>query len=751
MADEYTAEEILEVQSEIARLQQEGKPIPEHLAKAYSDIASGVKNHTDAIEQSFKRLGSSILNATISSERGAKKYGSVLDAGAGVVGALSKKSKGWGRLASNGALALAGLGKASLAASDTLFKNYQDLSTVGATGSEGMTGLLNNLHEFSFSLSEMDSYSNMVKANSDILARIGGTTNNGLKKLGKVSEELLAGGSDTEFYEMGMSTEAVNEGLMAYTRYQALLGKSTKLAHGDRVSGAREWIKTQRELTKITGVNNKALEQIAMAATSEARFGSLLQQLEITDPTRAKELAVLNQTISGLYGDEVARGLRDISRGVVGNSEEAAKFQRSFPETAQLVARGITDQSKIMEATRRDAVRMSPLIARMNIMNSSLADQYYDIATFNRIESEANAKDRVKSAKDEAKIADKSTKNAAELAAAQRKLAMTTDNVIALGISPALTAFVALNELLIKIIPGAKPIAAPGEKAITKPIAGVSGLGSLAAKYESGSKGSQAIGYDSTGGTSYGKYQIASKTGTMDKFMDFLKQDNPKAYERLKNAGPADSGKTGKFAQEWKALASEGVLGDSEHKFIKSTHYDAAIRQLTTVSLQQMISNSAALQEVMWSTSVQHGAAMARKIFESVYRQGMSEKDLIKAIYADRATKFPGSTPEVRASVRNRFIDEQSRALEMVTAKPSAATGGVISGPTSGYAATLHGTEAVIPTGKGDSIKIKSSNHIDLIANNNGKMSDQLSRLVSLSNVIKDQISVSNKILQYTH
>ena len=751
MADEYTAEEILEIQSEIARLQQEGKPIPERLAKAYSDIASGVKNHTDAIEQSFKRLGSSILTATISSERGAKKYGSVLDAGAGVVGALSKKSKGWGRLASNGALALAGLGKASLAASDTLFKNYQDLSTVGATGSEGIKGLFANLQEFSFSLDEMDSYSNMVKANSDILARVGGTTNKGLKELGKVSEELLAGGSDTEFYEMGMSTEAVNEGLMAYTRHQALLGRSIKLNHDDRTKGTREWIKTQRNLTKITGLNTKALEQIAFAAQNEARFGSYLTELGKRDPEAVTKLTAINQKFTGLYGEDMARGFRDLSVGIVGNSEEASKFQKSFPEAAELILGGVKDEKQITDALQRDAKRTAGLVRGLNLYQSETASMYLDIATYNKIMADKTFDQRQQTSKTELTVTDKGTKNAAEIAAANRKLVLTKDNIVAAGIAPALTAFVALNELLIKIIPGAKPIAAPGEKAIVKPIAGVSGLGSLAAKYESGSRGSQAIGYDSTGGTSYGKYQIATKTGTMDKFMDFLKQDNPKAYERLKNAGPADSGKTGKFAQEWQALASEGVLGDSEHKFIKSTHYDKAITQLTNVPLQQMISNSGALQEVMWSTSVQHGAAGARKIFESVYRPGMSEKDLIKAIYAERATKFTSSTPGVRASVQNRFIDEQSRALEMVTAKPSAATGGVISGPTSGYEATLHGTEAVIPTGKGDSIKIKSSNHIDLIDNNNGKMSEQLTRLIVLSNVIKDQISVSNKILQYTH
>jgi hypothetical protein len=138
-------------------------------------------------------------------------------------------------------------------------------------------------------------------------------------------------------------------------------------------------------------------------------------------------------------------------------------------------------------------------------------------------------------------------------------------------------------------------------------------------------------------------------------------------------AGPADSGKDGKFAQEWKSLAKEGKLGDSEHKFIKATHYDKAMTGLGDATLQEMISKSGALQEVMWSTSVQHGAGGAKKIFESAFQKGMSEEELIKSVYASRAKKFGSSTAQVQASVQARFVDEQSRALAMVGA-PSMAT-----------------------------------------------------------------------------
>lgn len=213
-------------------------------------------------------------------------------------------------------------------------------------------------------------------------------------------------------------------------------------------------------------------------------------------------------------------------------------------------------------------------------------------------------------------------------------------------------------------------IAAGKLRGITsRPIQTTEGLGSLSALYESGKKGSEAIGWDSTGGTSYGKYQIATKTGTMDQFMLYLKENNPEAYKRLSAAGPADSGKEGAFAQEWQKLAKEGGLGTSEHEFIKKTHFDVAEKGLKDPKLAKLIEKNTALQDVLWSTSVQHGGKGASSIFNKVYKEGMSEEDLIKAVYAERGTKFGRSTEAVQQSVAGRFQEEQKRALAMLDEK----------------------------------------------------------------------------------
>ena len=193
------------------------------------------------------------------------------------------------------------------------------------------------------------------------------------------------------------------------------------------------------------------------------------------------------------------------------------------------------------------------------------------------------------------------------------------------------------------------------------------GFGSVAEKYETGGRGSGTIGYDTTGGTSYGKYQIASKPGTMDSYIKHLAQTNPEAAAQLQAAGPSNTGSTsGKFADTWKKLSQSGALGSTESSFIKKSHYDPAMAGIKNKGLQDMIGGDKGLQEMLFSTSTQHGAGGASGIMNKVYKQGMTKEDLVKATYAERGTQFGSSTPEVQKSVQNRFVREKQDILALM-------------------------------------------------------------------------------------
>jgi len=300
------------------------------------------------------------------------------------------------------------------------------------------------------------------------------------------------------------------------------------------------------------------------------------------------------------------------------------------------------------------------------------------------------------------------------------------------------------------------------------------GLGGMSEKYESGGKGSATVGWDKVGGTSYGKYQIASKVGSMDQYLKFLEQSNPEAAAKLRAAGPADAGKEGQFAQVWQQMAKSGELGTSEHDFIKAKSYDPAMAGLKDAGLKEMIGGNKALQDMMWSTAVQHGGAGASGIMNKVYKQGMSPEELTKAVYAERGTRFGSSTPEVQASVQKRFVSEQAETLArlkdpmsaMATAgapgaMPGAMPGATMAGPVLPVATTAPTSTQVSDMMTGAQQQMQAAVAGGVGAANAGTAavggagtavaasdSHQTQLLENLVSLTRDQNATMNKILQ---
>jgi len=193
-------------------------------------------------------------------------------------------------------------------------------------------------------------------------------------------------------------------------------------------------------------------------------------------------------------------------------------------------------------------------------------------------------------------------------------------------------------------------------------------IGALSAQYESGKRGTDAVGWDSTGGTSYGKYQISSST--MPQFLTFIEHRSPEMHQTLIDL-KINGGKNGEFANAWRNFASTRgeELSRLEHAFIQSSHMDIAFDNLQSGALKARIESSKTLQDVLWSTAVQHGPGNinsrrgAVNVFETVFRREMSNEDLIRDVYANRGARFPSSTPAVRQAVQDRFNRESVQAL----------------------------------------------------------------------------------------
>lgn len=209
-------------------------------------------------------------------------------------------------------------------------------------------------------------------------------------------------------------------------------------------------------------------------------------------------------------------------------------------------------------------------------------------------------------------------------------------------------------------------------------------LGALSAQFESADAGAGAIGYDRNGGTSYGIFQISSRQGTMKLFLDFLDKHAPQWAARLKSAGPSDTGSTqGGMPREWSRIAQEDPVSFEklQEDFIRESHYDAALDEIQQKTGLDVSKQSGVLQQVVWSTAVQHGPHGAANVLQEAFQRiksfgsEVTDKLLIENVYAVRAKKFGLSNPQVRAAVQARFTHEKGMALAMLGEGRSEAQG----------------------------------------------------------------------------
>jgi hypothetical protein len=196
-------------------------------------------------------------------------------------------------------------------------------------------------------------------------------------------------------------------------------------------------------------------------------------------------------------------------------------------------------------------------------------------------------------------------------------------------------------------------------------------LGKLSEKYESGGRGPATVstGKGDLGGVSYGTYQLSSKLGRADAF---VQKYYPGDFKGLKAGTPS-------FSARWREVVRRdpAAFHAREHRFIKDTHYDILVRRLEKSVKLKVDARSAALRDVLWSTAVQHGPnttvvdAALRPLLKNKNIKQLSDQEIIRAIYTERGRKdakgglvhFRGNSSAVQQAVAHRFENEQRDAL----------------------------------------------------------------------------------------
>lgn len=191
-------------------------------------------------------------------------------------------------------------------------------------------------------------------------------------------------------------------------------------------------------------------------------------------------------------------------------------------------------------------------------------------------------------------------------------------------------------------------------------------IGSLSERFES--KGDPGIiGYDQTGGYSYGTYQLAH-----DNAKRFVEQ-SPYAnqFKGLAFNSP-------QFRNRWAQVAQRDPNGfaQAQKAYIAKTHYEPQLQKIQQETGLQIARLSPAMKDVIWSTAVQHGANSPIVVNAlKTLGKGATEAQVIDKIYGLRwsgGQQFRSSTPQTRQAVKNRFLQERQLALSKLNNRRTA-------------------------------------------------------------------------------
>jgi muramidase (phage lysozyme) len=352
MAEQLTPEEIKAAFDAYNRELLLTGQVTKDTANAFADAKAGIRNYTFQLNQCLKQLGQASLNfvgALHKGEQGASVYNESIKSGADAVESFTAKFGILGKIL--GAFITAGA-KYVIAVneqSDKLFASYQQLSRVGAAGASGMSGVFKSMQDFGYNVEQLGDFGNLIKANSESLALMGGTVNQGTQVFAGMAKGIQRSGLQTEFLRMGMTVDQINSGLGGYLRIQTLTGTAQRKTQSELTQGAAEYIKNLDILTKLTGKNAETLQQEREARMNEQRFIAVQMELEdkaaqarlAGDETQARAFEKQmdqNQKLLDLAPKEMQAGLIGAMTGFAGSSKEAEQLFRVMPELFQKVA-----------------------------------------------------------------------------------------------------------------------------------------------------------------------------------------------------------------------------------------------------------------------------------------------------------------------------------------------------------------------------------------------------------------------------
>lgn len=772
------------------------------IAKAASEVGTFAnslrKNRDDfrSLNPAIRMTGAALGKAGKAIGDGTSAIGEAIS---GIGAAGSKLGKITGIAGSAMSLLGKGLSGASQAASElatqfgefatgelqTVVESFRKIGTVGAIGEKGMTGMYEQAIEAGMSITQ---FSEAINANGQRLALAYGNTADAAAAMGKLGKDSM--GFREEMLKLGYTVADQRKFQMAFMEQNQLLGIADAKDSQALAKASRDYLEELDTLSRVTGKSKDELQKKLDDDMRNTRYQASLAavQAEGGDEAR-KQMQMFMTSMEAAVGPDLAKGLKDgIFNNATGASQEAAvAFGGNFQDITQAVAKGqMTAGQAQAEMLKRLNETMGGRVGLAQAGRIAGTNSAMDkgIAAWLKTRNSINQLSTSYEAAGEAQqgamnATDKNTQSVVDANLAMQDMAISMDKIVKDKVLPVAaqsikTFTTTLNEAV---------------DAMTEAL-GLNGPGGTGAKQaqfgssEVDAAISGAVGGSGGGGGGGGGGGAPITTGTTQQVLDTIKQKESGGNYQAQAKGSSASGAYQFTDSTWQGLTKKHGIGQ---EFARAKDAPPEIQdmiaKLHAENFMKQAGGDIAGVAKGWYTGNIHGkmsasalaanrgmtadmyAADFQKKFEAqgaknptLYasnmpagRPGSPSANLRDKAYAQEVARLDaqGANAEQKLAAARARSKEARMQAQMVQpgVEVTAANGGTFSGPTSGYAATLHGDEAVVPLPNGRSIPVetKGGGSDDQTLQ---LMMAQSSKLEQLAKIMSQSASTSEKLLK---
>jgi len=627
-------------------------------------------------------------------------------------------------------------GKVAADQADKLYVSYTNLQKSGAAAADGLTGVMQMAQSFGLGVQELEKLENIISQNSQILTVFQGNVMDGSRALAGVARGIVRTDLLNKFMNMGMSLESINEGIASYIGLQSRVGLAQNKTQAELTKGAAQYLIEMDGLTKLTGIQRKELEDGINKARGIEQFRATTERMRRSGDKEQMDAAMeAEKTYAVLLQQNAnaAQGFAESFSGFI-TTDAGRQFFQAIDSTTgviQQMRNGTINAVSGLQQMYQAAEQAVPgLIPLAEVGASGFAGDFAalaDMAQRAGVSQEDMAKMIEEAQKKQQAGADGLVKIQTDTRVAQMNSMLAMQDFVNLGVLPAtfaLQKLASVIEFITSFLPktGAQAVGAAG--------------GAAAGAAAGATKGA-AIG------TAFGP--LGTLAGTA--------------------IGGIVGGVTGFFAGKGVVAGAESMLGGDYRDLLEFGEDSGSEQNFRALNpeVQKAVLGAAQEYKQLTNTKLRINSGMRSR----------EDQERLYAEYLQRGkTGMPVAPPGTSAHETGLAVDIQqgkgdARAIGILRKYgllqtvandpvhftlaganvPAYAYGGIAQGPKSGYQATLHGTEAIVPLPDGRTIPVEMPSLSDGMREQVSMMREQIGRLDELIMTMRTQNSISNKML----